>query len=72
MWGDLDTGFTQAELHRFDRYFPRSTTRVLAGAKHYIQEDAPDQIAEEVLHFEGVAGPARVLSPAGLSLLPGR
>jgi len=54
LWGDRDTGFGQTELHRFERHFPGSTTRVLAGAKHFIQEDAPDQISEGVLHFEGL------------------
>lgn len=73
LWGDQDTGFPRAELRRFERYFPCSTTRILAGARHFIQEDAPDQIAEAILRFEGfpLAGPAGVFVPAGPSLLPG-
>jgi len=73
LWGDRDTGFAHAERYRFERHFPGSTTRVLAGAKHFIQEDAPDQIAAEVLRFEGISRTALAgaSSPVtGLTLLP--
>ncbi len=52
LWGDKDTGFTEVERKRFEKNFPKSTTRILAGAKHFIQEDAPEQIASGILDFE--------------------
>jgi haloalkane dehalogenase len=55
LWGDKDTGFTDIERSRFERLLPSSTTRILFGAHHFIQEDAPAEIAAEVLQFEGVA-----------------
>jgi len=55
LWGDKDTGFTETERRRFERLLPSSTTRILVGAHHFIQEDAPEQMSKEILRFEGVA-----------------
>ncbi len=53
LWGDADTGFKALERERFERIFPKHKTEILKGAKHYVQEDAPDQICKAVLAFEG-------------------
>ena len=45
VWGDRDVAFRKPELQRFEQLFPRHRTVVLAGAGHYIQEDAPEEIA---------------------------
>lgn len=48
VWGDRDIAFRQQERERFEQTFPRHRTVILEGAGHYIQEDAPDEIAEAV------------------------
>lgn len=48
VWGDRDIAFRPVERCRFEQLFPRHTLVDLPGAGHYIQEDAPDQIAEAV------------------------
>jgi haloalkane dehalogenase len=48
VWGDRDRAFRLRELERFERILPYHTTRVLHGAGHYIQEDAPDEIAAAI------------------------
>jgi haloalkane dehalogenase len=48
VWGDRDVAFRKPELERFERLFPRHRTVLLHGAGHYIQEDAPEDIAAEI------------------------
>lgn len=48
VWGDKDIAFTVHDLLEWKRRLPRHRTRVLKGAAHYIQEDAPEEIASEV------------------------
>lgn len=48
VWGDADVAFGQRELERFERIFPDHTTVRLEGAGHYIQEEAPEQIAAAI------------------------
>lgn len=48
LWGDRDVAFRDRERERFEREFPHHRTVVLAGAGHFIQEDAPAQIAGAV------------------------
>jgi haloalkane dehalogenase len=48
VWGDKDIAFRAQERERFERLFPRHRTVPLPGAGHYIQEDAPDLIAESI------------------------
>lgn len=43
-WGTKDIAFRERERARFEALFPRAQTRVLEGAGHYVQEDAPDDI----------------------------
>ncbi len=48
VWGDADIAFRQQELDRFVTLLPRSTVRQVAGAGHFMQEDAPNEIAEAI------------------------
>jgi haloalkane dehalogenase len=48
VWGDRDFAFRKKELHRFESIFPDHRTVVLPGAGHFIQEDAPEEIARAI------------------------
>ena len=50
VWGMKDPGFGSRKIiERWQRSFPAAEVVVLADANHYIQEDAPDQIADAVI-----------------------
>jgi haloalkane dehalogenase len=50
VWGMKDPGFgSRKVIERWQRAFPSAEVVVLADANHYIQEDAPDQIADAVV-----------------------
>lgn len=51
VWGEADPGFQESERKRFERHFPNSHTVGLPVAKHFIQENAPEQICREILAF---------------------
>lgn len=51
VWGDRDIAFREVERRHFEWLFPRHRTVVLEGAGHFIQEDAPDEIARAILHW---------------------
>jgi len=48
VWGDRDVAFRNEERRRFERTFPEASTVVLSGAGHFIQEDAPGEIAAAI------------------------
>ncbi len=48
VWGDRDPAFRLAQLRRWEEIFPNHRTRVLHGASHYIQEDAPADIVAAI------------------------
>ena len=49
VWGMKDFGFGhQAVIDRWKTYFPHAEVVLLPDANHYIQEDAPDEIAAAV------------------------
>jgi haloalkane dehalogenase len=49
VWGMKDLAFgSRKVIGRWQRYFPGAEVVVLADANHFIQEDAPDQIADAV------------------------
>jgi haloalkane dehalogenase len=52
VWGDADTAFKDSERQRFEAAFPNHRTVILPGAKHYIQENSPEQICTEIVAFE--------------------
>lgn len=47
-WGTADIAFREREPERLEGIFPEASTVTLDGAGHYIQEDAPNEIAEAV------------------------
>lgn len=49
LWGTADIAFREKERARFESTFPASRTVILEGAGHYIQEDAPDEMADAIL-----------------------
>jgi haloalkane dehalogenase len=48
VWGMKDLGFRPSMLRRMRVTFPDHTLVELPNAKHYIQEDAPAEIAEAI------------------------
>ena len=48
VWGDADQAFRDRERERFERTFAEHRTVVLRGAGHFIQEDAADEIVNEL------------------------
>ena len=51
VWGMKDFAFRDAARKRFEQAFPRHKTVLLANASHFLQEDAGEQIAEEIKAF---------------------
>ena len=51
LWGDRDPAFREVERGCFERAFPKHRTLVLDGAGHFIQEDAADEIVEEITRW---------------------
>jgi haloalkane dehalogenase len=51
VWATKDPAFHEAERTRFEKLFPTHETVVLEGAGHYIQEDAPEDIADAILRW---------------------
>lgn len=51
VWGLQDFAFQEPERLRFETLFPQHTTVLLENAGHFIQEDAPDEIAESIHSF---------------------
>jgi haloalkane dehalogenase len=51
LWGDHDRAFREVQLERFELLFPDHRTQILKGAKHFVQEEAPEQISEELTFF---------------------
>src|ERR1700757_2182327 len=51
VWGMKDFAFRDTERKRFERAFPRHKTVMLANASHFLQEDAGEQIVEEIKMF---------------------
>lgn len=47
-WGTGDPAFRKRERDRFWEIFPEASMVTLDGAGHYIQEDAPEEIAEGI------------------------
>jgi len=60
LWGDRDTAFKESERRRFEGIFTNHHTRVLKGARHFVQEDAPDQICDEIEASYDVASHERI------------
>jgi haloalkane dehalogenase len=62
LWGDRDDAFREQERQRFETVFPNHRTVILRGAGHYIQEDAPAEIAEAIAQWWDAAVETRASS----------
>lgn len=59
VWGMKDRAFGSPKvIERWQQYFPDAEVVVLADANHFIQEDAPDRIADAVAQHFGTAPPS--------------
>ena len=52
VWGDADGAFRASDQDRFAKLFPSHRIVNLQGAKHFIQENAPNEIASAILNWE--------------------
>ncbi len=53
LWGDRDRALGPELLDGIERYVPDVTVRHLPDAGHWVQYDAPDEVARELLAFLG-------------------
>lgn len=51
VWGMKDIAFREKELQRWERRFPEAQTVRLSSVGHFVQEEAPDELAEAVVPF---------------------
>lgn len=51
VWGLKDIAFRERELLRWVRTFPEAQTVRLSSVGHFVQEEAPDELAEAVVPF---------------------
>lgn len=58
VWGDADGAFRAADRDRFAGLFPNHRIVDLPGAKHLIQENAPEAIASAILDWEPIRSEA--------------
>jgi haloalkane dehalogenase len=53
LWGEEDAFAPVAGAHRFKRELPHAELVTLAGVGHFLQEDAPDRVGQELARFLG-------------------
>lgn len=53
VWADKDIAFRDKELRHWQRLLPKSTTVHVPGAGHYVQSDAPDEVAAAIASWAG-------------------
>jgi len=51
VWGMKDIAFREKELKRWERTFPEARSIRLSSVGHYVQEEAPEALAEAVVPF---------------------
>lgn len=59
VWADKDMAFSDKDRRRLEGIFRNSTTVMVEGAGHFVQSDAPDQLAEAILGWSGLASRSR-------------
>ena len=50
VWGEQDFAFGELERQRFESIFPNHSTILLPDAGHFLQEDAPAEVAAAIRH----------------------
>jgi haloalkane dehalogenase len=61
VWGMKDIAFREKELKRWESAFPAARTMRLTSVGHFVQEEAPDELAAAVVPFlQESSAPARV------------
>ena len=48
LWADRDFAFGKRDLARWQRTLPLQCTRILEGAGHFLQDDAPDEVCAAI------------------------
>jgi len=52
LWGEKDIVFPPSNAYRFEKLLPNvSAPRMISDGSHFIQEDAPEEIAEEIMEL---------------------
>ncbi|MDH3601898.1 MAG: alpha/beta fold hydrolase [Candidatus Tectomicrobia bacterium] len=51
IWGMRDPVLPASVLHMWQRQYPQATTYEIAAAGHFLQEDAPEQVAHQIAMF---------------------
>ena len=51
VWGEADGAFRKPDRERLQGYFPNQRVLLLPQAKHFIQENAPDEISAAIREF---------------------
>jgi haloalkane dehalogenase len=51
VWGMKDIAFREKELKQWECTFPEARTVRLSSVGHFVQEEAPDELAEAVVPF---------------------
>lgn len=59
VWGTADTAFRKGERRRFEQHFPDHRTVLLPGVGHYVQEDAPAEVADAISVWHPLADRTR-------------
>jgi haloalkane dehalogenase len=52
VWGERDTAFRKQQRLKFEKLFSKHHTIILKRAAHYIQEEAPDEIAAAIRNWD--------------------
>jgi len=58
VWGMKDIAFREKELTRWERTFPEARSIHLSSVGHYVQEEAPAELAAAVVPFLKETTPA--------------
>ena len=51
VWGMKDMAFREKELRRWERTFPEARSIRFTSVGHFVQEEAPEELAEAVVSF---------------------
>ena len=65
LWGGADITSEIKDKDRFETIFPRGATVVFPNARHYLQEDVPEEICMAIRRFLATAVASTELRPSG-------